>query len=372
MPVPDESKSTHRAATFALVCHEARVLRQNRLACVVLAMLPLVALFLRIDRERTPPAAKGVCYVLYWAEDEFVRFLRREAADPKLNGDLKIEIQPAGALTGDDGMIRYPPGSHSIQLRTPERVVWYWHSGSDPAAMWPCIEWFQRAALRHFGSHGDWQVQTSSMRPEFVVLGKQTRITWDSIRNPDVMDPLLVWLGMFFAACHLPKLSLAESIAARTLLSIAVTPAGFPGAARAMLWFYGSVALGVTAATAAILRPDMLNQLTFWASCICSTVLYLGVAFAVGSACRSVASASIGTMVYLAASGLWYALVMGASRFVGGVPATTLVPEAAFLELLQSVWNGQSGSIISLASVACWAVFWSAIGEISYRRMQDQ
>jgi hypothetical protein len=211
------------------------------------------------------------------------------------------------------------------------------------------------------------------MKPELVVVGKQTRVTLESIREPDVMDAALVWLVIFFAACHLPKLSLAESIANRTLVSIVVTPAGWAGQARAIQFFYGLLALLCAISITAILRPSALTSGTFWSASVFAIFLYLGVAFTIGTWCRSVASASIGTMVYLAASGLVYALVIGAARIFGGTPATTLVPEAGLLESLQQSW-GEGGAIrpFTLAGLMCWAVIWSALGEISYRRIQDQ
>ncbi len=373
MPDPHVPNSLQRAATIALVQHELRILWQNRMACVVLAMTLLTAIFLRIDRNRTPPAARDVCYILYWNDDDFVEELRKQVVDPEQTGGLKFEVLPAAALTGADGIIRYPPGSHSIQLRSPERVVWYWHSGSDPAAMWPHIEWFQQAAMRHFGRHAGWRVQTSPMKPELLVVGKQTRVTLESIREPEVMDAALVWLVIFFAACHLPKLSLAESIANRTLVSIVVTPAGWAGQARAIQFFYGLLALLSAIVIAAILRPSALASGTFWSATLFAIILYLGVAFTIGTWCRSVASASIGTMVYLTASGIVYALVIGAARIFDGTPATTLVPEAGLLESLQQSW-GEGGAIrpFTLAGLMCWAVIWSALGEISYRRIQDQ
>lgn len=373
MPEPYAAISSQLAATIALVRHELRILWQNRMACVVLALTLLTAVFLRIDRGRAPTAARDVCFILYWNDDDFVRYLRGAILDPQQTGGLRFEVLPAAAMTGTDGMIRYPPGSHSIQLRSPERVVWYWHSGSDPSAMWPHIEWFQRAALRHFGRRSDWQVETSPMQPELVVVGKQTRVTLDSLREPEVMDAALVWIVIFFAACHLPKLSLAESIANRTLVSIVVTPAGWGGQARAIQIFYGLLAIICAVVIAAVLRPSALGSGAFWLAVTLASILYLGVAFAIATCCRSVAAASVGTMFYLAVSGMVYALVMGAAKVIGGAPATTLVPEAGLFELIRQ--SGNDGSAlrpVTLAGLACWAVIWSAVGEICYRRIQDQ
>ena len=131
--------------TIALLRHEARSLWQNRTACVVLALVLLTAVFLRVDGHRRPQLPEEVCYVLYWEADALVRHLAAEAAVAREQSELRIEVAPADRFADKDGIIRYPPGAHSIQLRSREgtsggprdRVIQYWYSGADPAAIWP-------------------------------------------------------------------------------------------------------------------------------------------------------------------------------------------------------------------------------------------
>jgi len=174
---------------WTLVRHEARVLAQNQMACVVILLTLIAAAFVRIDRAKHPLTLREVCYVVYWQKNDWVRRLESAAERVDDSQRLRIEVVPAARLTGTDGTIRYPRGSHSIQLRptqpTPNErggwLIWYWYSGRDPSVLWPYAQWFQQVTLEHFSDGVRWREQASPLRPELVLLGKKR--TSPSIRS---------------------------------------------------------------------------------------------------------------------------------------------------------------------------------------------
>jgi hypothetical protein len=370
---------TYRFMYLALVQHELRILLQNRMACVVILLTFATASFLRIDRNRQPTVPRDTCYVLYWQEEEFVEHLKRAARGAQTDRGLAIEVLPADNFSGEDGIIRYPPGSHSIQLRTREqspgnqrdRVIIYWYSGADPAAMWPYIEWFQQAAFEHLDEGIGWEVQTKPLHQELVVLGRQTRMTLEAFRRPGPTDTALLWGLLFFSACHLPKLSLAESVAGKMIVSLAVTPAGIKGVVRAQGIFYGILTLGLSAGIAAILNPAALLNAAFWLTVACAVVLYLGVALVIGFWSRSVASASVGTIVYFLASAVAYVILNRLTGPSAGLSAASFIAEAGLIDALTHVWEGEkiANSLPRLIGPAAWAVIWQVAGRISLRRI---
>jgi len=382
MPVPGDASPNRWPMTLALVENELRVLWQNRMACAVLVLALLTAVILRLDRDRQTRVGDDVCYVLYWEEDDFVRSLKGAALRARNEQGLAIEVLPADELTDGDGIIRYPAGSHSIQLRLvespagapPGHLAWYWHSGADPAALWPFAEWFQQEAFNFFGGTERWEVRTSPLQPELVIAGQQTKLSLEALRRPGPLDLSLVWIVLFFAACHLPKLSLAESQAGGMLVSVAVTSAGWRGLARAVRLVYGTLAMLLAAAVAGIVRPSLLATAEFWLASLTATVLYLGVAFVIAGWCRSVASASAATPAYLALSGLAGAVIAGASLHWGVKPAFGVLAEPGLYLAVRHAWDGEGAAtgLSYLAWPAAWAVAWHATGEASFRRRQQE
>ena len=404
-------KSLRSSYVWTLVRHEARVVRQNRMAGVLILFMLFAAAMLRFKDENQQALPRDVCYVLYWQEDDWVRRLQTAARTAQLQDGLTIEVVPACDLTGSDGIIRYPPGSHSIQLRpiepsvkeldrssgpnrrvpytntgripnkSPEAavikpggwLVWYWYSGSDAAALFPYIQWFQRVTHEHFNDGMQWHVRASAMRPELVAFDKKTHVAVDSLMNPERVCVALVWLTLFFVGCHLSKLSLAQALSQRTIHSLAVTAAGWTGIAMAIRIFYGVFAVALAASMVAILKPELLLTSLFWLTAVCATVIYLGVGMTIACWCGSVASAGLGTAVYLAVSAMLYAAAVRLPASFATIGANYLSADAAILACITDIWNpdeSQGGPAVVMAMII-WSLLWQITGALSYRRLKQ-
>ncbi len=381
MNQPEQTHAAFWKTTVTLLRHEARTLWQNRMACAVLLLAIATALFLRIEQDRRGTLPTEVCYVLYWEEDALVRHLRDAAARASELHGLHIEVQPAEKFSGEDGVIRYPPGSHSIQLRSrseaakqPGRVILYWYSGSDPSAILPYAEWFESTVFTFLDHDLEWDVAVKSLRPELVVLGKQTRVTLDTFREPRQSWSVLVCVLLFFTACHLPKLSLAEANAGGMILSVVTTPAGWQGISRTLRLFYGLLSIAAATLLTAILQPAALYSATYWWCLLCAVLVYSGVAFVIGSWSRSVASASAGTIGYALFSGAVCVVLIAIARSRETIPQLHMIVEVALVQSLKSAAAGLSFDIHNrgLTALLTWGLFWQLAGEFSFRRLQHR
>lgn len=367
-----------RNCIWTLVRLEARVLCQNRMACVVILFILIAATMLRFQEANQHPSSQEVCYVLYWQEDDWIRRLQTAARAARKSGGLSIEVISVADLTGTDGVIRYPPKSHSIQLRPIEPtddgrggwLIWYWYSGTDAAAIFPYLQWFQQVTHEHFNDRLRWHERASPMHPQLALFGHQTHVAIDSFLKPDRIGVALIWLTIFFAGCHLSKLSLAQGLATKTIHSLAVTPAGWNGPVIAIGLFYGSIAVVLATAVAAIQCPEALTSFRFWITILCATLSYLGVGLTIASWCGSVASASVGTVVYFAFSGMMYAIACSLPPSVASVVAPLASADAAILtSVMQFGFDTPHDGGVILAMVV-WSAVWQLIGAQSYRRLR--
>jgi len=370
-------------ALRALVRHELRLLRQNRVAAMVLVITLLAAFSMRWRREKAAETAGPACYIVYWQEDDWVRHLR--AAIDSLDEQFQppIRLVAAEQLTDDDGVIRYPRGSHSIQLRPqptepgqPQRyLVWYWYDGADPAALWPYDHWFWRATHEHFAGERAWDERVSALRPELNVPGvQQSRLSLDALLDPQRADLAIVWVLLFFAACHLPALSLVESRVSGTLDSLVLTPGGWHGVLRAKYQFYLPLTVMFATLATFILRPQALLAPDYWLVVFAAAMAYLGVAMVIGTWCRSVASASGAAVVYLFFSSMLWAATFALPEPYAGWLAPWTFAEGAILTSLRAVWFPEHPSPMpwALLAVFVWAALWQVAAALSLWRLRQQ
>jgi hypothetical protein len=385
-----------------LVGLEARALRQNRMACAVLVLAVIAAVSLRLGRDRLAELGRGTCYVVYWERDEWVR--RLEAAAVRENQDrLPVRVVHASELTDAEGIIRYPLGAHSIQLRpthvadrsagdrgrtwhvsvddshgrpgasdvvAPETsddgsqwTVWFWHSGSDPAALWPYSQWFWRVTAEHFGTPVRFDERVSSLEPQAEVASRMVTLTLAALAGPEWIEIGLVWMIVLFTACHLAGQRLAEDRTSRTIESVLVSPAGRQGAALAKRLFYGALAMTLGALVAAVLHPAALVTGAFWIGLTSAMLVALGVAWVAGAGCRSVAAVSAASVVYLAVAGALFAAV----EQLSGGSCSGFMSAFSFERNLLNVWRTAWGAEaqapdVAYAALAVWACGWQVSG----------
>lgn len=346
-----------RVRLAPLLIHQVRLLAQNRAACLVLMMFVVAAVVARLHRHAK---TDDTCYVLYWRADAWVE--RLKAAVPHDGNGPKIKVAPVEQFVDANGLIQYPRGAHSIQLRPPDQsrsdwLVWYWYSGADPSTMEPAVNWFWNATQDHFGGEPSVRVNVSPLETKMPLL-RSARLSLDELMNDSAWQHVLVWTAMFFCSCYLPTMSLASQREHGTVLSIATTPAGWAGVAWSIWLFHAGLACVMAAVLAAVMQLSPAHP-TLWCTVGLTVNIYLSVAFALGSWCRSAVSAGCGVMLYLATGGL----LAATSHFLLGLPIAMATPEAALLGILASGDEHTfAADVPSLLCLTLWAIAWSAVG----------
>jgi hypothetical protein len=366
------------APLMALLRHELRVLCQNRMACLILLSLPTTVL---VPRTWNPPRAnppRETCYIVYWKEDAFVRHLKSALRHSAPDGP-PIAIVPVSQLAGRDGLIEYPAGSHSIQLRPLDssvdgpdrRLVWYWYSGGDAGRLWSSARWFWGQAREHYGAGGSWEERVSALEPGFNLPGLgERRLRVDDWMTSRQLEIVLLWASLHFAACFLPTLSLAEARAGRVLDTLVLSPLGSAGVARAQRVFYGLLAAGLCVLLVLALEPLALLRPALWLAVLGGVSVYLGVAYVIASRSRSVGAASTAGLVYLILSGAAYGAVSLLPAPLGPRLAPWSCAEAAIAGMLSDVFvTVRSPTASSVLPLVFWAVLWQLAGRWCYRRL---
>lgn len=405
------------ARLAVLLTFELRLLAQNHFACFVLLAVLLAAGFTGMrhqDRQATDPAGE-TCYIVYWREDALAQWLVQAAEEletsrpPATRGARRrpprIKVVPVADVTGPDDGIRYPIGSHSIQIRPLGREtaddgmlaryqIWYWYDGADSRALWPYAQWFWRQVRAFENSRAvtpglTFEETTSSLHPELVIPGFEAQpFTLAALLEPERTEVALIWLLVFFVSCHLFVLSLAEARSERVLPSLVVTPAGWLQVLFAKQAFYGALAVFLTLLVSLLLNAGALGNLMTWQSLVAGVVMYLGVGLAIGATARSLTSASVAGIAYLVCAGAWLALVWVLLNSRLGNEAMWISPEGALVTGLAQAWSGispknlpavtagETPEVLPAATTAGvqwgWAIAWQGLGWLCYRRLRRQ
>ena len=333
---------------------QLRILGNNRPACVVLICLIVAPL---IPLPRSQLSVAGTCYVVYWHEDAWIQRLKSELEQRAEDGP-PIEIVPVHRFVDEDDVIRYPPGTHSIQIRTPEGtrdhwVIWCWYSGSDPSVLDEPAAWFWEVTRDHFGDALPFEVKYSSLSTQIAPPFNLTNSWLSSLRRITPWSVAL-WLALVFCACYLPALSLGQQHESQAIVSLATTPVGWSGAVLATMLFYGVATILV----AALVAQRVQNGLALLPLVLLATIAYLGVGLCIGCWTRSTASASGGVILY----GLVSGAIAAGSYFTWSPLATVLRAfsvEASLFDYLRES-NGQY-KLVGMAGLLLSAILWQIL-----------
>lgn len=339
---------------------QLRILVNNRPACVVLVCL-IVAPLIPLPRPQLP--ATGTCYVVYWHEDAWIQRLKSEVEQRAEDGP-PIEIVPVHRFVDEDDVVRYPPGTHSIQIRTPEGtrdhwVIWCWYSGSDPSVLDEPAAWFWEVTRDHFGDALPFEVKYSSLNTQ-IVRPFDFADSWLASLRQITLWSIALWLALVFCACYLPALSLGQQYESQAIVSLATTPVGWSGAVLATMLFYGVATILV----ATLVAQRVQNGWALLPLVLLATIAYLGVGLCIGCWTRSTASASGGVILYGLVSG---AIAVG-SYFMWPPLATvlrTFSVEASLFDYLREA-NGQY-KIVGMAGLLLSAIPWQILAVLSCR-----
>ena len=274
---------------------------------------------------------------------------------------------PVKQFVDERGVIVYPDGAHSIQLRPPTDednywVIWFWYSGAHAEVLNPVADWFWSVTQRHFRDKTPMHVRVSSLRPELPLLGFAGPMARSFVDRGQWKGPL-VWVAIFFCGCYLPAMALVQQRENHTIYSLVTTPVGWSGVGLSTGVFYWTLTAIVSLSLAIALGCRAGAGL--WATVLLATTIYVAVGFTLGCWCHGAASASAGMLVYLALAG-GLALI---AQSVPGLHGSGASVELQVVQLLQEVPTGLTSMPWSLA---VWVVCWFLVARMSFGRLKVQ
>jgi hypothetical protein len=344
---------------------QLRILANNRPACLVLVCLVGAAL-VPLPRRALPPP--DTCYVAYWQEDAWIERLKSEV-DQRAPDQPLIEVVPAEHFADADGVIRYPPGAHSIQIRPPDGthdhwVIWCWYSGSDPSVLDESAAWFWKVTRHHFPDALPVEVKYSPLQPQ-LALPRDLTDAWIPLTGGTRLWSFALWMTLVFCGCYLPALSLAQQHENRTIVYLATAPIGWWRAVLVTIFFYAALAIPV----AMLVAQQAQSGLALGPLVLLGTVAYLGVGLCIGCCARTTASASGGVILYSLVGG---AIAVG-SHYTSFALEPVLRAFSIEANLFSSLRNVEGDrTLVGLSGLLLSAILWQMLAYLScwFRRRQ--
>lgn len=290
---------------------------KNVPAIMLLGLLVALALLIATSRPRGR-AGPPPCLLVYWQDGPWIEYLR--SAIPR---DLPIRVVSQSELRRVDNDIRYPRGTHAIELRPTRKggapaEIWYRHAGSDPNVLWPHTRWFWSATLQHFGNVPEFLEGTRRIGSRQVAVGIDSleSVTVSELLQTETMGTLLLFFILFFTCCHMLVSTTSQERERGTLLAIALSPATLVEMLAAKVLFHLSLGLSLSTITVAVLRASTLLEPLFWLSMFFGAFGFISIGICVSALARTQATAGLITLSYMLGVGLVFYLSQEFSAFV--------------------------------------------------------
>lgn len=323
---------------------QLRRLLSNRSAFLAMLMLAFAGAWIG---SIAPQQSASTCYVVYWQEDGWVQYLKSNLPE---NDEVKVQVVPAKQFVNAQGMVSYPPGTQSIQLRPPSNqskhwTVWCWCDRS-PDELEEATQWFWKTSREYFGERLPIEVRTSSFLHTQHPVFSSLRKLMPQSRLGNGITAILLLSTVLFCAAYIPTAHIAEQIHDGVLPTILTKPVS-------IAHWIGAVSLFHIVLTALIAAPAIV--FTSWPSgitqlCIASSLMaigYCGLSIAASFCSRSVANSTSLILLYF----LFSSLALASSLLFSGLPVGALSAEWSYLSIL----NGNA-TILTWVTVSTWSL----------------
>jgi|GEM_PF-4767431 len=331
-------------STMAIMSLQLRRLLSNRSACLTMLMLAVSGAWVG---SIVPQQPANTCYVVYWKEDGWVQHLKSNL--PK-NDEVNIQVVPARKFTNAQGVISYPPGTQSIQIRPPSNqskhwTVWCWCDRS-PDELEPATKWFWRTSREYFGERLPIEVRTSSLLHAQHPLFSSLRKLMPQTRLGSGIAAMLLLLTVLFCAAYIQTAHMAEQIHDKVLPTILTKPVS--------LWrwtgtvgFFHVLLTSLIAAPAIVCTTWQASTIVICVATLLMAIGYCGLAVAVSFCSRSVANSTSLLLLYF----LFSSLALATSLLFTGLPIGALSAEWSYLSIL----NGNA-TVLTWFTVTVWSL----------------
>ncbi len=315
-----------------LVGREARRLRKNPSALLLLGLLTAIAVLLAISRPGPKPQMN--CWVVYSQESPWVETLRRRAAD-----NPRIHVVPMSAVKTLSDWRIYPPHDCAIELVgqvsnlpvPPEpgqsgqvenlphekTTLRFLFPGNDPNVIAPYLQWFWPATAEHFGAAPPFAPVTlpitgSSRR---AVMERLKQSTVSDLMSEELVATILLIIVLFVTCCHLQVSFTSQDRERGTLMALALTPASTTELLLSRYIFHMALGGMACAAIIGILRPAAFGHLTLWLTIALASVGLVSVGTVIASLARTQNAAGVLALCYMLFGGVLFYLATKFSAF---------------------------------------------------------
>lgn len=315
-----------------LVGREARRLRKNPTAILLLGLLVTIAVLLALSRtERRQPMN---CWVVYEQASPWTELLRRRGTN-----NPRIRVVSMGEVKSLSGSRVYPPHDCAIELVgqsarrpvppnpdhhelaediTDENITLrFLYPGNDPNVIAPYLQWFWPITAEYFGSTTPFSVTTlpitGTSRAAVMERLKQSSIT--ELMTEEFMATILLIVVLFVTCCHLQVSFASQDRERGTLFALALTPASAGELLLSRYLFH--LALGWTACVVivGILRPTAFPHLVLWVTIALTSIGLVSVGTVMSSLARTQAAAGVLSLCYMLFGGVLFYLATKFSAF---------------------------------------------------------
>ena len=364
-----------------LVGREARRLRKNPSALLLLGLLTAISVLLSLSRPGPKPVMN--CWVVYSEASPWTELLRKRAAD-----NPRIRVVSMAEVKSVSGFRVYPPHDSAIELVghvsnvhvPPEPdadghvenvphdkphdgkiAVRFLYPGNDPNVIAPFSQWFWPATAEHFGSTAPIEVATlpitGSSRSAVMERLKQSSIT--ELMTEEFVATILLIIVLFVTCCHLQVSFTSQDRERGTLTALALTPSSISELLLSRYLFHLALGWTACAVIVAILRPVAFGHPLFWLTTFLASIGLVSVGTVMASLARTQAAAGVLSLCYMLFGGVIFYLATKFSAF-GLLKDASFESHSLpllFLSLKQNVPLEKAPGLTNLAAlVGAWTV----------------
>ncbi len=360
-----------------LVGREARRLRKNPSALLLLGLLTAIAVLLSLSRPGPKPQMN--CWVVYSEASPWTDLLRQRAANnprirvvsmaevKSLSGfrvypphDCVIELVgqvsnlPAPPEPDQNGQIENLPHDQKINLR-------FLYPGNDPNVIAPYLQWFWPATAEHFGSTAPFAATTLPITGTScgAVMERLKQSSITELMTEEFIATILLIIVLFVTCCHLQVSFTSQDRERGTLTALVLTPASTTELLLSRYIFHLSLGWTACAVIIGILRPVAFAHPLFWVTTALASIGLVSVGTVMAALARTQAAAGVLSLCYMLFGGVIFYLATKFSAF-GSLKDASFESYSLpllFLSLKQNLPLEKAPGLINLAGlVAAWTV----------------
>ncbi len=345
-----------------LVGREARRLRKNPSALLLLGLLTAISVLLSLSRPGPKPVMN--CWVVYEHESPWTELLRKRAAD-----NPRIRVVSMAEVKSLSGFRVYPPHDCAIELvghvsdvpHDNQITVRFLYPGNDPNVIAPYLQWFWPATAEHFGSTAPLFVTTQPIagtsRAAVMERLKQSSIT--ELMTEEFVATILLIIVLFVTCCHLQVSFTSQDRERGTLTALALTPSSISELLLSRYIFHLGLGWAACAVIIGILRPVAFGHPLFWLTTVLASIGLVSVGTVMASLARTQAAAGVLSLCYMLFGGVIFYLATKFSAFglLKDASFESYSLPLLFLSLKQNLPLEKAPGLTNLAAlVGAWTV----------------